>query len=133
MLSITLQADLGILSLIVRINLIMKKLYIDKSCNICLKYASYIKSNKTNKIEILDINELKKEGFSKNEMVFESNNEYFSGSDAVLESMRTNKSSSIALKILKAMPNYIRKKSYKIISENRYRISRLFNIIKPKS
>jgi len=111
----------------------MKKLYIDKSCNICLKYASYIKSNKTNKIEILDINELKKEGFSKNEMVFESNNEYFSGSDAVLESMRTNKSSSIALKILKAMPNYIRKKSYKIISENRYRISRLFNIIKPKS
>ncbi|HIC76250.1 MAG TPA: DUF393 domain-containing protein [Candidatus Dadabacteria bacterium] len=133
MLSITLQAAWNILSLKDRISLIMKKLYIDKSCDICLKYAAYIKSNEINKIEILDIDELKKENFIKKEMVFESDNKYFSGSDAVLESMRTNKSSSIVFKILKMVPNAIRKKSYKIISENRHRISKLFVIIKPKS
>ena len=110
-----------------------KKLYIDKSCDICLKYASYIESNKTDRIAILDIKDLKEESFSKDEIVFEVNNDFFCGPDAILESMATSRSSPTTLRILKITPRFIRAIVYRILSKNKYKISKLFNIVEPKS
>ena len=109
------------------------KLYIDKSCKVCLKYASYIKSEESCEIAIQDIKSLGEDSYLRDEMIFESNNEYFYGFDAIIKSMEAEKKSSIITKLLKAMPTHLGKKIYKSIAKNRKKISKLFNIIKPKS
>jgi predicted DCC family thiol-disulfide oxidoreductase YuxK len=109
------------------------KLYIDQSCRICLKYASYIKSEESCKIAIQDIKSLDEDSYLRDEMVFESNNEYFYGFDAIIKSMEVEKESSIITKLLKAIPTHLGKSIYKSVAKNRKKISKLFNIIKPKS
>ncbi len=109
------------------------KLYIDQSCRICLKYASYIKSEESCKIAIQDIKSLDEDSYLRDEMVFESNNEYFYGFDAIIKSMEVEKESSIITKLLKAIPTHLGKNIYKSVAKNRKKISKLFNIIKPKS
>ena len=110
-----------------------RKLYIDKSCKICLRYASYIESEKSCEIEIRDIKSLSEDLCLKDEMIFESNNEYFYGFDAIIKSMEVRKKSSIITKLLKAIPTYLSRNIYKFITRNRHQISKLRDIIKPKS
>ncbi|MEE2975546.1 MAG: DCC1-like thiol-disulfide oxidoreductase family protein [Thermodesulfobacteriota bacterium] len=110
-----------------------KKLYIDESCNICSNYASYMKSGEKCEIEIQDIKKLGKDFYLNNEMIFESEGKYFYGIDAVIKSMEARNNQSFLTKLLKILPNYIGKNLYKFIAKNRYKISKLFNVIKPES
>ena len=104
------------------------KLYIDKSCKICKTYGAYITSEKSIKMEIEDINSLENLE-SKDEIVF---NKYYYGVDGIIKSMEASNKSPIYIKILIYTPKVITKKIYKFISNNRYRISKLFGVIKPK-
>ena len=108
------------------------KLYIDKSCKICTRYASYMKSEESCKMEIEDIGNLENHLRLKDEMIFEANGEYYYGMEAILRSMESSKQSSLATKIVRSIPKVIGKNLYKLISGNRYKISKLLDIIKPK-
>ena len=66
-------------------------------------------------------------------MIFESEGKYFYGIDAVIKSMEARNNQSFLTKLLKILPNYIGKNLYKFIAKNRYKISKLFNVIKPES
>ena len=107
------------------------KLYIDKSCKICKTYGAYITSEKSIKMEIEDINSLENLE-SKDEIVFKSDDKYYYGVDGIIKSMEASNKSPIYIKILIYTPKVITKKIYKFISCNRYRISKLFSVIKPK-
>ena len=107
------------------------KLYIDKSCKICKTYGAYITSEKSIKMEIEDINSLENLE-SKDEIVFKSDDKYYYGVDGIIKSMEASSKSPIYTKILIYTPKVITKKIYKFISSNRYRISKLFSVIKPK-
>lgn len=109
------------------------KLYIDKSCKICSAYGSYIYPKKSCAVQIRDIRELKGRKKTEDEIIFESNNKYYSGVDGIIKSMQVTNKSSLYIKLLIYTPKFLAKNIYKFISHNRYRISKLFTIIKPKS
>ena len=94
-------------------------------------FVSYITSEKSIKMEIEDINSLENLE-SKDEIVFKSDDKYYYGVDGIIKSMEASNKSPIFIKILIYTPKVITKKIYKFISNNRYRISKLFSVIKPK-
>jgi len=109
------------------------KLYIDKSCKICKSYESYINSNKSLKLEVNDINNLDKDVLIRGELIFKNNGQYYFGVEAIIKSMEATKKPYLYIKILKIFPRIFSNFIYKLIARNRYRISRLLSIIKPKS
>jgi len=109
------------------------KLYIDKSCRICSTYATYINSNKSIKLDIKDINNSKNSLETKNQIVFEYNKKCFYGAEGIMKSLEVTKKHTVWYKILNLAPKFLVNYIYKLISENRYKISKLLSIIKPKS
>lgn len=108
------------------------KLYIDKTCKICLSYGKYINSNKSVKINILDINDLRERSTGNDQIIFESKENHYYGIEGIIESMQISKKNPIVVKLLKFIPKILINSAYKLISRNRHKISRLLTIIKPK-
>ena len=109
------------------------KLYIDKSCKICNSYESYINSDKSLKLEVNDINNLDNNLKMRNELVFKNNGQYYFGVEAIIKSMEATKKPYLYIKIFKIVPKIFSNFIYKLIARNRYKISKLLSVIKPKS
>jgi len=108
-------------------------LFVDKECEVCKSFGSYISKKSNNEIIIKDISNLDRKEFSSERMHFCSNNKMFSGHLAILEVVKGIEELSIIKKILNILPNFIKVFLYYTISKNRNSLAKLFKIIKPKS
>ena len=109
------------------------KLYIDESCRICTSYGLYINSNKSLQLEIKDIKDLEEDLKIMDQIVYKTDNKCYLGVDGIIKSMEETKKSIFFINILKTIPNFIIRFIYRLIASNRYRISKLISIVKPKS
>ena len=108
-------------------------LFVDKKCEVCRCFGSYISKKSNSEIIIKDISNLDRKGFSSERMHFCSNNKMFSGHLAIFEVIKNIEELSIIKKTLNILPNFIKVFLYYTISKNRNSLAKLFKIIKPKS
>ena len=100
----------------------MNKIYIDSNCNLCSDYGEFLK-NRNSDLILANQLELEKEDFTKDELVYERNNEKYYANEAIVESIYDLGSFFKVVKLLNLFPARISYVLYKIFSNNRYRFN----------
>ena len=101
----------------------MNKIYIDTSCNLCSGYGEFL-INRNSNLVLANQLELKKEDMTKDELVYERNNEIYYASEAIIESIYDLGSFYRLVKLLNLIPRRFSYVLYKIFANNRYRFNK---------
>ena len=97
----------------------MNKIYIDLNCNLCSRYGEFLK-NKNSDLILANQLDLKKEDITKDELVYERNNEKYYANEAIIESVYDLGSFFKIVKLLKLFQTRYSYVLYKIFANNRY-------------
>ena len=100
----------------------MNKIYIDSNCNLCVGYGHFLKNNNSNLVVANQL-DLMTEDITKDELVYERNNEKYYANDAIVESIYDLGSFFKVVKIFKAFPASFSYILYKKFANNRYRFN----------
>ena len=100
----------------------MNKIYIDSNCNLCIGYGEFLK-NKNSNLVVANQLDLKTQDISKDELVYERNNEKYYANDAIIESIYDLGSFFKVVKLFKVFPTSFSYILYKIFANNRYRFN----------
>ena len=100
----------------------MSKIYIDSNCILCSGYGEFLK-NRNSELVLANQLELEKEDITKDELVYERNNEKFYASEAIVESIYDLGSFFRLVKLLNLFPARLSYVLYKIFANNRYRLN----------
>ena len=100
----------------------MNKIYIDSNCNLCSGYGEFLK-NRNSGLVLANQLELEKEDITKDELVYEKNNEKYYASEAIVESIYDLGSLFRVVKLLNLFPAKFSCVLYKIFANNRYRFN----------
>ena len=101
----------------------MNKIYIDSNCNLCSGYGEFLK-NRNSDLVLANQLELEKEDITKDELVYERNNEKYYANEAIVESIYDLGSFFKVVKLLNLFPTRFSYLLYKIFANNRYRFNR---------
>ena len=100
----------------------MNKIYIDSECNLCSGYGEFLK-NRNSDLILANQSDLKSEDITKDELVYERNNNKYYANEAIVESIYDLGSFYKVVKLLKLFPARFSYKLYKIFAKNRYRFN----------
>ena len=100
----------------------MNKIYIDSNCNLCVGYGDFLK-NKNSKLVLANQLDLKREDITKDELVYERNNEKYYANEAIIESIYDLGNFFKVVKLFKVFPKSLSYILYKIFANNRYRFN----------
>ena len=100
----------------------MNKIYIDSNCNLCSGFGDFLK-NRNSDLVLANQLELKKEDITKDELVFERNNEKYYASEAIVKSIYDLGSFFRVIKLVNLLPARFSYVLYKIFANNRYRFN----------
>ena len=100
----------------------MNKIYIDSECNLCSGYGEFLK-NRNSDLILANQSDLKSEDITKDELVYERNNNKYYANEAIVESIYDLGSFYKVVKLLKLFPARFSYKLYKTFARNRYRFN----------
>ncbi len=100
----------------------MNKIYIDSNCNLCSGYGEFLK-NRNSDLVLGNHLELEKEDITKDELVYERNNEKYYANEAIVESIYDLGSFFRVAKLFNLLPSRFSYVLYKIIANNRNRFN----------
>ena len=100
----------------------MNKIYIDSKCNLCSGYGEFLK-NRNSDLILANQSDLKSEDITKDELVYERNNNKYYANEAIVESIYDLGSFYKVVKLLKLFPARFSYKLYKTFARNRYRFN----------
>ena len=100
----------------------MNKIYIDSECNLCSGYGAFLK-NRNSDLILANQSDLKSEDITKDELVYERNNNKYYANEAIVESIYDLGSFYRVVKLLKLFPARFSYKLYKTFARNRYRFN----------
>ena len=97
----------------------MNKIYIDSNCNLCSGYGEFLK-NRNSDLVLANQLELEKEDITKDELVYERNNQKYYANEAIVESIYDLGSIFRIVKLLNLFPARFIYILYKIFANNRF-------------
>ena len=100
----------------------MNKIYIDSNCNLCTGYGEFLKHRNSNLIVANQL-DLKTHEITKDELVYERNNEKYYANEAIIESIYDLGNFFKVVKLFKVFPKSLSYILYKIFANNRYRFN----------
>ena len=100
----------------------MNKIYIDSNCNLCSGYGEFLQ-NRNSDLFLAKQLELEKEDITKDELVYERNNEKYYASEAIIESIYDLGSFFRLVKLFYLFPSRFSYVLYKIFANNRYKFN----------
>jgi len=100
----------------------LNKVYIDSNCKLCTSYGNFLK-NKNSDLVLADQLDLDIKDISKDELVYQRNNQKYYGDEAIIESLYDLGKYFKFFKLLKLFPAKFSYLLYKIFAKNRYRFN----------